>query len=146
MPDWPASARSAREDASLAPVSSGRGVEAPDVPGTTPPRRSPVSHVAIVTDSASDMDPARAAERGITIVPLEVTFGSESFKAGVDLSTEEFWQRMTAPDAPFPKTAASSPGEFKAVYDAAFASGADAVVSIPVPGTPSGPTPNAAVA
>ena len=91
-----------------------------------------MSHVAIVTDSASDMDPARAAARGITIVPLEVTFGSESFKAGVDLSTDQFWQRMTAPDAPFPKTAASSPGDFKAVYDAAFAAGADAIVSIHV--------------
>jgi DegV family protein with EDD domain len=105
-----------------------------------------VSHVAIVTDSASDMDPARAAERGITIVPLEVTFGSESFKAGVDLSTDQFWQRMTAPDAPFPKTAASSPGDFKAVYDAAFAAGADAIVSIHVAGTLSGTIKSAEVA
>jgi len=105
-----------------------------------------VSHVAIVTDSASDMDPARAAERGITIVPLEVTFGSESFKAGVDLSTDQFWQRMTAPDAPFPKTAASSPGDFKAAYDAAFAAGADAVVSIHVAGTLSGTIKSAEVA
>ena len=105
-----------------------------------------MSHVAIVTDSASDMDPARAAERGITIVPLEVTFGSESFKAGVDLSTDQFWKRMTAPDAPFPKTAASSPGEFKAVYDAAFAAGADAVVSIHVAGTLSGTIKSAEVA
>ena len=105
-----------------------------------------MSHVAIVTDSASDMDPARAAERGITIVPLEVTFGSESFKAGVDLSTEEFWQRMTAPDAPFPKTAASAPGDFKAAYDEAFAAGADAIVSIHVAGTLSGTIKSAEIA
>ena len=105
-----------------------------------------MSHVAIVTDSASDMDPARAAELGIVIVPLEVTFGSQSFKAGVDLSTDEFWQRMTAPDAPFPKTAASAPGDFKAVYDAAFAGGADAVVSIHVAGTLSGTIKSAEVA
>jgi DegV family protein with EDD domain len=105
-----------------------------------------VSHVAIVTDSASDMDPARAAERDITIVPLEVTFGSESFKAGVDLSTEEFWQRMTAPDAPFPKTAASAPGDFKTAYDAAFAAGADAIVSIHVAGTLSGTIKSAEIA
>jgi len=105
-----------------------------------------VSHVAIVTDSASDMDPARAAALGITIVPLEVSFGGESFKAGVDLSTDQFWQRMTAPDAPFPKTAASSPGDFKAVYDAAFAGGADAIVSIHVAGTLSGTIKSAEVA
>jgi DegV family protein with EDD domain len=105
-----------------------------------------VSHVAIVTDSASDMDPARAAGLGIRIVPLEVTFGSESYKAGVDLSTDQFWQRMTAPDAPFPKTAASSPGDFRAVYDAAFAAGADAIVSIHVAGTLSGTIKSAEVA
>jgi DegV family protein with EDD domain len=105
-----------------------------------------VSHVAIVTDSASDMDPARAAELGISIVPLEVTFGSESFKAGVDLSTDQFWQRMTAPDAPFPKTAASSPGDFRAVYEAAFAGGADAIVSIHVAGTLSGTIKSAEIA
>src|SRR5262245_10862276 len=42
---------------------------------------------------------------------------------------------MTAPDAPFPKTAASSPGEFQKAYEAAFASGADEVVSVHVAGT-----------
>jgi len=58
-----------------------------------------VSRVAIFTDSASDFDPAQAAAAGITIVPLLVTFGAETFKAGVDLSTEAFWERMIAPDA-----------------------------------------------
>jgi DegV family protein with EDD domain len=91
-----------------------------------------VANVAFVIDSASDLDPAAAAAAGISIVPLSVTFGSESFLAGVDLSTEEFWTRMTAPNAPFPKTAASSPGEFKAVYEKAFADGADALVAIHV--------------
>jgi len=64
-----------------------------------------VSRVAIVTDSASDLDPKRAAELGVSVVPLAVSFGSEQFKAGVDLSGPEFWERMTAPDAPFPTTA-----------------------------------------
>jgi DegV family protein with EDD domain len=105
-----------------------------------------VSHVAIVTDSASDLAPTRVAELGISVVPLEVTFGSQSFKAGVDLSTDEFWQRMTAPDAPFPKTAASAPGDFKAAYDAAFAAGADAIVSIHVASTLSGTIKSAEIA
>ena len=105
-----------------------------------------MSHVAIVTDSASDMNPARAAELGISIVPLVVNFGSESFKAGVELSTDEFWQRMTAAGAPFPTTAASSPGDFKAVYDAAFAAGADSIVSIHVAGSLSGTIKSAEVA
>jgi len=73
-----------------------------------------LSRVAIFTDSASDMDPAEAAAADIGIVPLLVTFGDDTFRAGVDLDTRAFWDRMTAPDAPFPKTAASSPADFKA--------------------------------
>ena len=97
-----------------------------------------MSRVAIFTDSASDLDPAQAAAEGIGIVPLLVTFGSETYKAGVDLSTEEFWKRMVAPDAPFPKTAAASPGDFKEAFEAAFAAGAEAIVSVNVAGTLSG--------
>ena len=88
--------------------------------------------VAIVTDSASDLGPERAAAAGIAIVPLEVTFGSERLRAGVDLSVEAFWDRMLAPDAPFPTTAAASPGDFRAAYERAFAEGADAVVCVTV--------------
>jgi DegV family protein with EDD domain len=105
-----------------------------------------VSHVAIVTDSASDLSPERAADLGIAVVPLAVTFGDKSFKAGKDLSAAEFWDRMTAPDAPFPKTAASSPGDFQAVYQAAFDAGADSVVSIHVAGTLSGTLKSAEIA
>lgn len=105
-----------------------------------------MSHVAIVTDSASDMTPARAAELGIALVPLVVSFGSESFKAGVDLSASEFWERMTAPGAPFPTTAASAPGDFRTAYEAAFAAGADSIVSIHVAGTLSGTIKSAEIA
>ena len=102
--------------------------------------------VAIFTDSASDMDPQVAATDGIGIVPLLVTFGDETFKAGEELSTKAFWDRMTAPDAPFPKTAASSPAEFKDAYEAAFADGAEAVVSIHVASSLSGTIKSAQIA
>lgn len=105
-----------------------------------------MSRVAIFTDSASDMDPAVAAAEGIGIVPLLVTFGSQSYKAGVEMSTAEFWERMVAPDAPFPTTAASSPGEFKEAYEAAFAAGADAIVSIHVAAALSGTIKSAQIA
>jgi DegV family protein with EDD domain len=97
-----------------------------------------VGRVAIVTDSASDMDPARAAALGISIVPLIVNFGKDAFTAGVTLTTDEFWKRMTAPDVPFPTTAACSPGDFQHAYQRAFDGGADAIVSVHVAGTLSG--------
>jgi DegV family protein with EDD domain len=105
-----------------------------------------LSRVAIFTDSASDLDPGQAAAEGIGIIPLLVTFGSDTYKAGVEMSTAAFWERMVAPDAPFPKTAASSPGEFKEAYEAAFAAGAEAIVSIHVAGTLSGTIKSAQIA
>jgi DegV family protein with EDD domain len=97
-----------------------------------------VGRVAIVTDSASDLTPQAARAAGIAVVPLAVNFGPESFRADVDLSTEEFWRRMTAPDAPFPTTATSSPGDFKAVYDRALEAGAETIISVHVATTLSG--------
>jgi DegV family protein with EDD domain len=105
-----------------------------------------MARVAFVTDSASDLDPALARADGIRIVPLAVTFGDETFRAGVDLSAEEFWERMIAPAAPFPTPAAASPGEVKEVYEAAFADGAEAIVSVHVAGTLSGAIKSAEIA
>ena len=105
-----------------------------------------MSQVAIFTDSASDLDRAAATAAGIHIIPLLVTFGDETFRAGTELSTAAFWERMVAPDAPWPKTAASSPGEFRAAYEAAFAAGADAIVSIHVAANLSGTMKSAQIA
>jgi len=90
--------------------------------------------VAIVTDSASDIPPAEAAEHGITVAPLLVIFGTTEYRTGVDLSAERFWEMMIAPGAPFPRTAACSPGDFQAAFEAAFARGAQAVVCVTVGG------------
>ncbi len=105
-----------------------------------------MGRVAIVTDSASDLSPDVARAAGIAVVPLIVTFGSQSFRAGVDLTTEEFWTRMLAPDAPFPTTAAAGPGAFKAVFETCFADGADALVCVDVAGTLSATIKSAQIA
>jgi DegV family protein with EDD domain len=91
-----------------------------------------MGRVAIVTDSASDLTAAEAAASGIRIIPLYVRFGEQEFRAGVELSLDEFWARMLAPDAPFPTTAAASPGDFKALFEEVLASGAEAIVCVTV--------------
>jgi len=93
-----------------------------------------MGRVAIITDSASDLSADVAAAHGIRIVPLYVRFDETEFRAGVDLSTAEFWARMVAPDAPFPTTAAASPGDFQAAFEAEFAAGAEAIVCVSVGG------------
>ena len=91
-----------------------------------------MSRVAIVTDSASDLPAERATAAGVTVVPLLVTFGEREFKAGVDMSYEDFWRELTAPGAPFPKTAAAAPGAFKDAFEGLFAQGYDEIVCINV--------------
>jgi DegV family protein with EDD domain len=105
-----------------------------------------VGRVAIVTDSASDFDPARAAALGIAVVPLVVTFGTETFSAGLDLSREEFWQKVKTPGTPIATTAACSPGTFQLAYQKAFDEGAESIVSIHVADTLSGTIKAAQVA
>ncbi|HUQ44717.1 MAG TPA: DegV family protein [Candidatus Limnocylindria bacterium] len=105
-----------------------------------------MSRVAIVTDSASDFDPARAASLGISIVPLLVTFGNDTFSAGLDLTREQFWDRVTSPNAPIATTAACSPGTFQLAYQKAFDDGADSIVSVHVADTLSGTIKAAQVA
>lgn len=91
-----------------------------------------MSRVAIVTDSASDLPAERAAAAGVIVVPLLVTFGEREFSAGVDMSYEDFWRELTAPGAPFPKTAAAAPGAFKDAFEGLFAQGYDEIVCVNV--------------
>jgi DegV family protein with EDD domain len=85
--------------------------------------------VRIVTDSASDIPPAVASAEGITVVPLTIRFGDESFVSGVELSADAFWEKLkTSSDAP--ATAAPSAGDFQETYKKLFADGATGIVSI----------------
>lgn len=105
-----------------------------------------MSRIGVVTDSASDLEPAEAAERGILVVPLYVTFGDKEYKAGVDLSSKDFWRELTAAGAAFPKTAAAPPGAFREAFDRLFAEGAEDIIYVGVGAKLSGTVASAKVA
>lgn len=73
-----------------------------------------------------------AAAAGIRVVPLIVSFGQQDYLAGTEMTTEVFWQRLTEPGAPFPKTAACSPSAFQSAFRDQFEAGAEAVVCVTV--------------
>jgi DegV family protein with EDD domain len=50
--------------------------------------------VKIVTDSLADIPAEVARELGITIVPLNVHFGVQTFRDGVDLTAEQFYEKL----------------------------------------------------
>ena len=71
--------------------------------------------VRIVTDSTADLPPELCKEMDITVVPLTVRFGEESFLDGVDIDADQFFERLTT-DSQLPSTSQPSPGAFLEVY------------------------------
>jgi DegV family protein with EDD domain len=84
--------------------------------------------IAIVTDSTSDLPADTATSRGIVVVPAVLNIGHQSFRDGIDLSRDAFYDQLPALAQP-PTTASPAPGDFLAAYDAALTR-ADQVVSI----------------
>jgi len=71
--------------------------------------------VKVVTDSCSDITPQLAREFGITVVPLYIQFGHQTYTDNVDLSTEEFYQKLRTSKIQ-PTTATASPAHFATVF------------------------------
>jgi DegV family protein with EDD domain len=73
-------------------------------------------NTAIVLDSTADFPDAQERFPNWRVVPLYVNFGTESFKDGVDLTAEQFYERLTrSPE--LPTTSQPTPGDFLAVYE-----------------------------
>ena len=72
--------------------------------------------VKIVTDSTSDLTPEMADKWRITVVPLYVKFGTDTYRDGVDLMTDEFYRRLSQSKL-LPTTSTLSSGTFAEVYD-----------------------------
>jgi DegV family protein with EDD domain len=71
--------------------------------------------IKIITDSTSDITADLARKMGITVVPLTVLFGHQSFLDRVDITTDEFYRRLSQEDV-FPTTTQPSPGVFADTY------------------------------
>lgn len=71
--------------------------------------------VKIVTDSACDLPPEVAADLGVTIVPIRVNLGRNSFRDGIDLRPGEAAQKIAAAGA-LPTTSQPPPYEFEKVF------------------------------
>ncbi len=72
--------------------------------------------VKIITDSLSDITSDIAQGLGITVVPLTVSFGEESFLDRITMTTDEFYYKLTH-DANWPKTTQPPPGDFVNAYN-----------------------------
>ena len=83
--------------------------------------------VKLIIDSASDISKKEAKKLGITMVPMTISFGEEEFFDGVNLSTEEFYRKLTEGSF-FPKTAQIPPFRFEKTFKDATADGSSVIV------------------
>lgn len=71
--------------------------------------------IRIVTDSAADLTVDLIEKHDVTIVPLTVSIDGKEYAEGVDLTPEEFYQKMEQ-SAELPKTSQPTPGLFKEAF------------------------------
>ena len=98
--------------------------------------------IKIVTDSAADLPAILTKELDITVVPVYLRFGKEVYRDRVDISEEEFYQRLLH-DPVHPNTTQPTPQDFASVYDK-LSQEADGIISIHITSKLSG-TYNSAV-
>ena len=73
------------------------------------------ANTAIVLDSTADVPDAAERFPNWRVVPLYVRFGDESFKDGVEITSDEFYGRLRH-DSEFPRTSQPTPADFVSCY------------------------------
>src|SRR5689334_11949303 len=78
--------------------------------------------VKVVIDSTADMSAETINELGLEMVPLTVLIGDQAYRDGIDISSEEFYQRLPTLSK-LPTTSQPSPGLFLKAYEKAVSEG-----------------------
>jgi DegV family protein with EDD domain len=73
--------------------------------------------IRIVTDSTCDVPQEVLTRHRITLVPINIQFGQESFQEGVTMDGEAFYRKVEA-TSQIPTTSQPSLGQFQAAYGA----------------------------
>jgi len=101
--------------------------------------------IGIVCDSTCDLGPEWLAAHDVVMVPLRVHFGTTTYLDWVDLTQEQFYEKLAAADA-LPKTSQPSPADFAAVYRSLAQTGCTEIISIHLTSALSGTVESALLA
>lgn len=85
--------------------------------------------IRIVTDSTCDLPGDVVSRHNISIIPLHINQGGNSFLDGIELTREEFYSRLPDYD-PSPTTSTPSPETFRLKYEQLADEGAQSILSI----------------
>jgi len=67
--------------------------------------------VKIICDSTADVTPELVKKYDITTIPLNIHFGTETYRDGIDLTAEQFYKKLVESKV-HPNTSAPAPGLF----------------------------------
>ena len=101
-----------------------------------------MANITIITDSASDI--SQNNNKGVTVLPMTITFGEENYEDGVLLTPDSFYMKLIESSA-LPKTSQVSPYAFGQAYENALKS-ADYVIVITLSSKLSGTYQSACIA
>ncbi|MBA9086682.1 DegV family protein with EDD domain [Fontibacillus solani] len=74
-----------------------------------------MTQAVIVADSTADVPQEMVKEYGIHIVPMRLSFGDQSYVEGVDITVEEFYDKLTK-SRDLPTTSQTSPSQYVDIY------------------------------
>ena len=86
--------------------------------------------VALVTDSTASLTAGTAADRGITVVPLQVVIGGTAYDEGIDEGVSPQMLAEALRDWTPVSTSRPNPEAILEVYERLAADGADSIVSV----------------
>lgn len=93
--------------------------------------------IAVVTDSTAYLTEQEAQQYNIKVVPIPVIIDGRSYDEGIDLTTEEFFDKLRNSKS-FPSTSQPPMGEMIELYNSLADQGYDTVISIHLASTISG--------
>ena len=88
-----------------------------------------MSKIAVITDSNAHITPQEAEKLGISVVPMPFTISDETFYEGINLTREEFYEKMESGASI--ATSQPSPSDVMSIWDEALKTH-DEVVYIPM--------------
>ena len=83
--------------------------------------------VILIIDAGSDLTMEQAKELGVVLIPMIVRFGNEEFRSGIDISNEEFYNKLASANE-LPTTSQPTPFDYETVYRQVVETGDEAVV------------------
>lgn len=84
---------------------------------------------AVITDSASYLDPVVAAQYNITVLPITIIFGTQEYHDGVDITSQEFLKKLAETDK-LPTTAQVTMAQMQEAFDTLADKGYDEAICV----------------